>query len=199
MGPIGSSETWVITNICCVWHPRRAKTSFTPLRKPKITRLPLVDRWRAVMPLCSGQAVQEDSLDCFTPNVKVLCSLKTSIFTSIHGVTPRKTWIFSNTSVRTPISHLWLPVRQMSLLLSCAIHSSLWAPLNRSLSSSHSSGLSKGFLSHPCLPTLLTGTCYSNSSVCYLFRVITFETVNYLHVQCIPWTREFVRIVFCLT
>jgi len=67
------------------------------------------------------------------------------------------------------------------------------------VSSIHSSGLSKGFLSHPCWPTLLTCTCHSTSSVSYLLRVITSETVNYLHIQYLSWTRETVRIVFWLT
>jgi len=67
------------------------------------------------------------------------------------------------------------------------------------LSSSHSSGLSKGILSHPFWPTLLTCTCHSASSVCCLFILITSETVNCSHIQYISWTREIVRIAFRLT
>jgi hypothetical protein len=133
---------------------------------------------------CSGQAVQEDSVNCLTPNVKVLCSFETSPFTSIHGVTPQKTWIFSNIVVRTQISHPWSPSAVV-----CHSCFALSSSKSVSVSSSHSSCLSECFLSHLCWPTLLTCTCHSTLSVCCLFRVITSETVNCLHFHYISWTR----------
>ena len=157
----------------------------------------LVDRWRAV-PLCSDQAVQEDSLDCLTPNVKVLFSFETLLFASIHGVTPPENMDLQQH--RWENSKIFAPLAPCTTDVPSAVvcHSFFAWSSSKSVtvSSSHSRGLSKCFLSHPCWPTFLTCTCHSASSVSCLFRVITSETVNYLHIEYISWTRGIVRLSF---